>query len=226
MTAPFPEITPLTADVSRRPVTETAERFLRAILDTVPVDRVVDLHLFAPLRQGVSETGVAVVAAWPEDVARPESVGAVVQLPLEGVAEALADVPEPVETVDSATAVDAVDEADQADEADEAVEADQADEAQPPVDPRPRHRHTVYTARYRAVVKGPERGKWDVEVVAEAEAPLITVDAVVRGVQRRAGDDAEPLRYDAPSLRHILRLPDPVSPVDPVNAVPPQDPTP
>ncbi len=218
MTAPVTDTTPLTADVSRRPVTEMAERFLRAILDTVPVDRVVDLHLFAPLRQGVSETGVAVVAAWPEDIARPESVGAVVQLPLEGVADALADVQEPVDAADSATVVDAVDEAVAVDAADE------VDAAEPSADPRPRHRHTVYTARYRAVVKGPERGKWDVEVIAEAEAPLITVDAVVRGVQRRAGDDAEPLRYDASSLRHILRLADPVNPV---NAVAPQEtPTP
>ena len=32
--------------------------------------------------------------------------------------------------------------------------------------PLPRIRHTVYTARYRLVQKGPERGKWEADVVA------------------------------------------------------------
>jgi hypothetical protein len=52
----------------------------------------------------------------------------------------------------------------------------------------------VYTARYRLVVKGPDRGRWQVDVRAEADAPLVTVDAVVLGVQRRAGDASAPAR--------------------------------
>jgi hypothetical protein len=71
----------------------------------------------------------------------------------------------------------------------------------------PRIRHTVYTARYRLVQKGPERGKWEADVVAEAEAPLITVDLVVRGVQRRAGEESEIVRYTAAQLARALRLP-------------------
>ncbi len=126
---------------NRRPVTETTERFLRAIVHDIPIDRLADLHLFTALRQGVYETGVAVIAVWPEGVER-------------------------------------------------------SDEA----------RHTVYTARYRLVVKGPDRGRWEFECVAEADAPLVTVEMVVRGVQRRSGDLDDPLRYDASALAHVLRL--------------------
>ena len=65
----------------------------------------------------------------------------------------------------------------------------------------------MYTARYRLVQKGPERGKWEADVVAEAEAPLITVDLVVRGVQRRAGEESEIVRYTAAQLARALRVP-------------------
>ena len=65
-------------------------------------------------------------------------------------------------------------------------------------------RHTVFTARYRLTRKGAERGKWEFEVVADADAPLGTVDTVVRGVQRRAGDDDEPERLTAEGVRAAL----------------------
>ena len=70
----------------------------------------------------------------------------------------------------------------------------------------PIERHTVYTARYRLVQKGPERGKWEADVVAEADAPLITVEMVVRGVQRRAGEESEILRYSAAQIARALRI--------------------
>ena len=54
--------------------------------------------------------------------------------------------------------------------------------------PAPIERHVIYTAAYRLTLKGPDRGKWETNVTAEADAPIITVDAVVRGVQRRSGD--------------------------------------
>jgi hypothetical protein len=136
MTAPMPV-------QNRRPVQESTERFLRAVLGEVPLDRLAELHLFTPLRQGAYETGVAVVAAWPDGL---------------------------------------------------------------PEDARAEARHTVYTARYRLVVKGPDRGRWEFECTAEADAPLLTVETVVRGVQRRSGDADEPVRYDAPALAHVLRL--------------------
>ena len=66
------------------------------------------------------------------------------------------------------------------------------------------HRLIVLSARYRLTLKGPERGTWDVEVVAEADAPLVTVDAVVRGVQRRAGDVGHPERLSGEALRALL----------------------
>jgi len=83
------------------------------------------------------------------------------------------------------------------------------DEAMIETMPVPRLRHTVYTARYRLVQKGPERGKWEADVVAEAEAPLITVDLVVRGVQRRAGEESEIVRYTAAQLARALHVPYP-----------------
>src|ERR1700680_4916688 len=55
-------------------------------------------------------------------------------------------------------------------------------------------RYAVYRAMYRHTVKGPDRGAWSVEVIAEADAPLNAVFAVVRGVQRRSAVAAEPDR--------------------------------
>lgn len=43
-------------------MTETQERFLRAVLTRVPLDSVVEMHLFPPIRRGTLETGVAVIA--------------------------------------------------------------------------------------------------------------------------------------------------------------------
>jgi hypothetical protein len=67
-----------------------------------------------------------------------------------------------------------------------------------PASPGPRH--TILTARYRLALKGAERGKWDFSIVEEADAPLVTVDAVVRGVQKRAGETVEPERLSADHL--------------------------
>jgi hypothetical protein len=65
-------------------------------------------------------------------------------------------------------------------------------------------RPVVYTARYRLTLKGPDRGKWEASVVAEADAPLITVDAVVRGVQRRSGNADGATRMEGDDVRAIL----------------------
>lgn len=66
------------------------------------------------------------------------------------------------------------------------------------------HRHTVFTARYRHTLKGPDRGKWEVEIQAEADAPLVTLDEVVKGVMKRAGDPFEPERISGPAFRTIV----------------------
>ena len=49
-------------------------------------------------------------------------------------------------------------------------------------------RRTVFRARYRLALKGTERGKWEMDITEEADAPTVTVDEVVRGVLERAGD--------------------------------------
>jgi hypothetical protein len=63
-------------------------------------------------------------------------------------------------------------------------------EVEPPparAHPAPPRRFTVLRAHYRLQLKGPDRGKWEVGVVEEADAPSATVDEVVRGVHERAG---------------------------------------
>ena len=123
------------------------DRFVGELLTRVPIDRVVEVHLFAPMRQGGVESGVAVVAARmgesPADDVRSD-----------GPAGAWG-------------------------------------------------RLTVYSASYRLTVRGPDRGRWQVDVREEADAPLVTVDAVVRGVQRRAGDVGPATRLDAAELARL-----------------------
>ena len=135
-------------------LSETRERFLRAILADVPAERVAEVHFFPPIKQGGVESGVAVVAAWPPQ---------------------LADVASP-------------------------ATGDPEPEVPRPADDR----HVVYTARYRHTLKGPDRGKWETNVVAEADAPLVTVDAVVRGVQRRAGDVDDPTKMEGDDVRAFV----------------------
>jgi hypothetical protein len=68
-------------------------------------------------------------------------------------------------------------------------------------------RHTrlgVYTAKYRLTLKGPDRGKWEFALNPEADAPLVTVDAVVRGVQRRSGDAEDPAKLSGEEFRSVL----------------------
>jgi hypothetical protein len=122
-------------------ISETRERFITAIAEQVPADRIAEIHFFNPIKQGGLESGVAVVAL----VMPSESEGA--------------EAPK---------------------------------------------KHTVFTAHYRHTLKGLDRGKWQVTVVEEADAPLVTVETVVRGVQRRAGDVDEPTRMDGDAVREVL----------------------
>jgi len=137
----------------------TRERFLLAIAQEVPAERIAEIHFLQPMKQGGVESGVAVVAA---DEGRSADV----------------EVREDPELALQPSAIAA--------------------------------RFTVYTARYRLVLKGPDRGKWDASVIAEADAPLITVDAVVRGVQRRSGDVDAPERMGGDEVRAIVPAPDPI----------------
>ncbi len=69
-------------------------------------------------------------------------------------------------------------------------------------------RHVVYSASYRSTVKGLDRGRWSVEVVAEADAPLITVGEVVRGVVQRSGEQFQPERITGSEFRSIVPVPE------------------
>ncbi len=53
-------------------------------------------------------------------------------------------------------------------------------------------RLSILTAHFRHTVKGADRGKWEFSMVHDADAPIETVESVVRGVARRAGEDGEP----------------------------------
>ncbi|CAA9336238.1 MAG: hypothetical protein AVDCRST_MAG11-2722, partial [uncultured Gemmatimonadaceae bacterium] len=68
-------------------------------------------------------------------------------------------------------------------------------------------RLTIYSASYRLTIKGPDRGRWETAVAAEADAPLVTLDAVVRGVRHRAGDSADTARLTGDELRAALAAP-------------------
>lgn len=141
----------------------TRERFLLAIAAVIPAEQFIELHFFTPIRQGGVESGVAVIAAYPEE--KPEPV--------------LADAPPPSDLFDDGGAV-------------------------PNAGGEAPRRYTVYTAKYKLVLKGPDRGKWESSVVAEADAPLVTVETVVRGVQRRSGDTDEPERISGGEARDFV----------------------
>ncbi len=294
---------------------DTQQRFLRTIADRVPVARIIELHLFAPIRQSGSETGVAVFAALtdvhgtgeppPADaIAAAASTAApphasAAGLPLDapsgdenpelppagappadhpdadqppgdeapardtpadvppppyappadvppagdppdddpaiepppghdapvgdpppreapmGRASGSADVDDAPAEIDPGATIDTLD-AGLGVPAEtlplgEVLDAEVACDLSPlagPGEPAPVRpplvRHVVMSARYRLVLKGIDRGKWDVDIVEEADAPLITVDKVVRGVQRRAGDLADVERFTSDTLQQAL----------------------
>ncbi|HJQ20015.1 MAG TPA: hypothetical protein VJ867_06685 [Gemmatimonadaceae bacterium] len=119
---------------------ESRAKFLSSIAERVRADAVEEIYLFQPLKQGGTESGVAVVAL------------------NEGTGE---------------------------------------------------NRLAVYTAKYRLTLKGPERGKWEFGIQVEADAPLVTVEKVVAGVQRRSGDAEEPAKLSGEEFRTLLPPPEP-----------------
>lgn len=147
---------------------ETRQRFLVAISDRVNATggTIDEAHVFQSMKQGIMETGVAVVA-----VSLPPAL------------ESLADVPP--------------------------VGSDAAAQYALRVQGVQHDRRVVYTARYRLTLKGPDRGKWEFSVHPEADAPLITVDKVVRGVQQRFGDSLEPTKLSGEELRTMIPEPQP-----------------
>jgi hypothetical protein len=188
---------------------ETRARFLAGIAAQIPADRVKEVHLFGALRQGGAESGVAVIAVEREEPVTLDVDGGYV--PPAAVADAV-----PVETTADVVVHDQLDDEASfvADEVADDVAEDVADVLSPvpaeQVDPRPAGppaRYTVYTARYRHTLKGLDRGKWEISVTEEADAPLLTVDAVVRGVSRRSGEADETERLSGDEFRAALPEP-------------------
>ena len=191
---------------------EIRTRFLAAIAKQLPPERVIELHLFAGIRQGGVESGVAVIALEREPAVTMDVDGG--YIPPADVAEA-AEVESHAELVVHDQLVDetafVADEAVAEDSpyaAEEPAPAPAVEDAEPVVAPPvPATRYTIYTARYRYTLKGMDRGKWEVGVTEEADAPLLTVDAVVRGVSRRSGDVDETVRLSGDEFRAALPAP-------------------
>ncbi|MEX2152835.1 MAG: hypothetical protein WD825_05800 [Gemmatimonadaceae bacterium] len=136
---------------------ETRERFLAAIAGRIDPGAVAEAHLFQPIKQGGTESGVAVVAVREGQLVTGG----------EAAAEHRAD-----------------------------ARSSSAENVG--------NRLAVYTATYRLTLKGPERGKWDFTIQADADAPLVTVDRVVQGVQRRSGDAEDPSKLSGDEFRALL----------------------
>ena len=179
---------------------ETRARFLAAIAKQLPAERIAEAHLFAAIRQGGVESGVAVIALEPEQAESPRELGGV-PISTDATDASTSDAmtaPRPEATA-SHVAGDVDDDSPYA----------TAEDAEPAVvvAPAPPRRYVVCSARYRHTLKGPDRGKWEVTVTVEADAPLLTVDAVVRGVQRRSGDVDEIVRLSGDEFRATLPVP-------------------
>lgn len=159
---------------------EVRARFLAGIAAQLPPHLVQEVHLFGAIRQGGAESGVAVIA-----VSRD---GALALAP------------------DDDLQVSQDDEKGVTPNEDPEIGRDEDDDSTPDEERRVHDsaatpRFTVYSARYRLALKGLDRGKWEMSVTEEADAPLVTVDAVVRGVSRRSGDADETVRLSGDEFR-------------------------
>lgn len=159
-------------------INETRERFIRDIAERLDPMRIVELHFFPSIRQGPIETGVAVIAATPMPLAQVDAPD-----------EAMEPDPELALEIPHAGS-----------DAGSSAPVDESPYTEPPM------RAEVFTATYVLTRKGPDRGKWVVEVTAEAHAPMTTVEPVVRGVQDRAGEALDAYRMSAVELRELLGI--------------------
>jgi hypothetical protein len=156
------------------------DRFLCAIAERIAPERVQAVFLFPAMRQGPVETCVAVLAVDP---------------------------PAPVaEVITGGQESGNAEHAEHADNGADTVKPLDVglEDSLPVVSDSASLRPMVLTARYRHTLKGPDRGKWELEILEQADAPLITIETVVRGVQARLDDQAEPERLGADELRAAL----------------------
>lgn len=158
-------------------MTETQQRFLKAIAERVTGGNIAEVRLYPTVRVGPIESGVAIVATT-----------------------------EPVVVVD-ATADGGRETGDNAAESSTVLgSVEVATENVTEPDTR-RDRLSILTAHFRHTVKGPDRGKWEFTMVHDADAPIETVERVVRGVARRAGEDGEPELLSGTDFQRALTEP-------------------
>lgn len=149
-------------------MTETQQRFLKAIAERVNGENIAELRLYPTVRVGPIESGVAIVATTePAVQSAPDN-----------------------------------------------TEAASVEPEAPSLEPRAsdsqaaKHdRLSILTAHFRLTVKGPDRGKWEFSMVHDANAPIETVESVVRGVARRAGEDGEPELLSGTDFHRALTEP-------------------
>ena len=167
-------------------MTETQERFLRTILSRVPLESVVELHLFPPIRRGTVETGVAVIATVMPPALVVDASPAIEAEPdaLDELSPYAADPAEAVSVGDDTTPID--------------------DTEPVYITPTGSPRMCILTASYRHTIKGLERGKWVADVQEEADAPLDAVEAVLRGVRHRSTEPADPELVSHDTLAALL----------------------
>ena len=144
-------------------MTETQQRFLKAIAERVNGDNIAEVRLYPTVRVGPIESGVAIIASRE---------------------------PMPIEV-----AVEEVTPDGDLNGEETRVSSDQRD------------RLSILTAHFRHTVKGPDRGKWEFSMVHDADAPIETVENVVRGVARRAGEDGEPELLSGTDFQRALSEP-------------------
>ena len=144
-------------------MTETQQRFLKAIAERVTGDTVTEIRLYPTVRVGPIESGVAIVATKE---------------------------PMPVAVAEEQVSADG----------DLTVDEVRIASARP-------DRLSILTAHFRHTVKGPDRGKWEFTMVHDADAPIETVESVVRGVARRSGEDGEPELLSATDFQKALTEP-------------------
>ncbi len=155
-------------------MTETQQRFLKAIAERVNGDNIAEVRLYPTVRVGPIESGVAIIATTEPAV---------------------------VASADAASA-----RGDSQAEHPEAAESDTVIEESLVASGR-QDRLSILTAHFRHTVKGPDRGKWEFNMVHDADAPIETVENVVRGVARRAGEDGEPELLSGTDFQRALAEP-------------------
>ena len=188
---------------------ETRERFILDLVRQLAGAEIFEVHFFSPRRVSGVERGVAVIAARQVEAAvvDAEIVEAVAEVVDGSGVEALGELAAEAAVEPAAPAPEGAAEEGEIVEP-ESMELESLDDS--PYAPEPAaaaevpDRYTVLTATYRHTLKGPDRGKWEVSVKAEADAPLVTVDQVVRGVQRRAEDTDEVERMTGDEIRAIV----------------------